>query len=1625
MYFSGYIAEHMDIRFFLTGGMILSGTFSILFGLGYFLKIHSLAFFIIMQLLAGLAQSSGWPAVVEAIGNWFGKGQRGLIMGIWNSHTSVGNIAGSAIAAVWSDDKWGWSFIVPGFIIIAAGLLVFFFLVVDPSHVDCNPPQHHVKPRAASRTLNGEESDSDSTSLLNNYTTHNGGGPHQGRKKGQHGADSKAVSFFGAKKALDTSPHSLDGSTLTTRQKKVENFANDKVFVEGISIKTSKDSLKFYMERISGSDVKDITYDHANSESRNAIVTFHSSIDFDKIQEGFRKKPTLEEKHISIKTVPVCKTILVKNLPTTATYDSVFYKFENKRAGGGEIQTVNLDLEKRIALVEFKDTNVIDQVLSVKQTLDNTTPFVERYHPILGSLADLQSTEQEISEPTRREVPTAKPRHPKAAGFTEDIDRDLYFYLKDNLNPTQLSLALKDPQPDIEVKKESVHFTFSTQVAKEHFLDYLKGFKCKIIPVNPVLTNQGLSEEIEEIISVFSLVKSVSFIKRYNEGFIKLVGRAVPTFDRAIDEVKKCIDKVEERTNQRKDVLEILPVHLKLLQRLETSLKRGGCEIQLDDTKGRIIVKGSQTQIQKLKNETQDIIGHFGERLLKQSKFSLLKIPKGLSHVKTLFPTENLIVEVLINDQGNVMLYGMDQTQVQQAYNMIENAIGEMKLPQRLKTKVSQDALLNELGASIPFILQTEEGEPRIVCFKKNLRNLSGKMDDFLERKKTVDKRVPLSKIVLRYLDLHGGNLFDGLRMSSPGSNIVIGSDALVVSGERPLVDNCCTSIQQFTRGLKFHSMNYGTPETAAVDYLVNPANEEMKHSGGLAKAIVDKGGKQIQEDCSRALQDHGRVKLMPGEVVTTDGGSLMCKKVLHVVVPNYRPTPDGDEHETREEMYLRHCCTTVLGNATDGQTIAIPALGTGSYRVPRDVSAKSLVRAANEFLQGNPTHALREVHFVDNNSAAVEALMKEMTTRFGHDPNFQINELVRDRWRSYLGAANDTSSSASVVSSRDMAFKTPEGMEIKLTVGNIAKSTTDVIVNTVANDLNLTRNPCSRAILQEAGSEITTFCERWVNNNGQLQGGHFATTDGAKLKCKKVFHVCCPKWTPSDGEKILRQLAQELLAQVQTLFLTTISIPALGTGNLNFPEALVAKVLFEEGIKFSSKQSSSFKIRLYNIVVYSGNTKAVDIFKEQFQIYSGKKIETLSNVPKTKRMKSILFGTRKSPAKEESSDDETHGVNVEIVQGNIVHESTDAIGFLVIGEITQGGQIGQALLDAGGASLKQEYSKLNNIEAQSVVMTAAGTLKARNLLHMVTKRNAPKDKSLLQKVVTKCLDHADSCGFTSLSLPAVGTGDLKKDAEQSAEILYNCIKKFRKGDVKSLKLIRIVILKQAVYTDFSEAYTRKDPTPSTNSRGTRRTRQRITLEIVAESSSDITKIKEELRQVEAEQSHSETIEVRHKLDDRQLAEILEVQDRHGVRIECEPAIGFIRISGLAKNVSNGSGEIHRIIYAWEQDKHHTDATVREVQWFYYETNVNVVIPEKYPDNMSAKIERTYKNDPSGSVVVGEEIKYKIDFKTMTERCLDPSENETMKVYRRPCEEQDYFYCTSDPCNSLVFACLP
>ncbi|KVI10061.1 putative glycerol-3-phosphate transporter 1 [Cynara cardunculus var. scolymus] len=135
MFCSGHIGDRMNLRIFLTIGMVGTGLFTSLFGFGYWANIHVFYYYLIVQMIAGLFQSTGWPSVVAVVGNWFGKSKRGLIMGIWNAHTSVGNIAGSLTASYFLKYGWGWSMVVPGLMIALVGVVVFMFLPVDPESV--------------------------------------------------------------------------------------------------------------------------------------------------------------------------------------------------------------------------------------------------------------------------------------------------------------------------------------------------------------------------------------------------------------------------------------------------------------------------------------------------------------------------------------------------------------------------------------------------------------------------------------------------------------------------------------------------------------------------------------------------------------------------------------------------------------------------------------------------------------------------------------------------------------------------------------------------------------------------------------------------------------------------------------------------------------------------------------------------------------------------------------------------------------------------------------------------------------------------------------------------------------------------------------------------------------------------------------------------------------------------------------------------------------------------------------------------------------------------------------------------------------------------------------------------
>ena len=109
---SGSVADRVDLRVFLTVGMLGSGLFTVMFGLAYRARVLSIWYFFCVQALTGLFHTTGWPGVLTVVANWFQNDRKGFTIGAWYSHASVGNILGAIIAGIFADDNWGLSFIV-------------------------------------------------------------------------------------------------------------------------------------------------------------------------------------------------------------------------------------------------------------------------------------------------------------------------------------------------------------------------------------------------------------------------------------------------------------------------------------------------------------------------------------------------------------------------------------------------------------------------------------------------------------------------------------------------------------------------------------------------------------------------------------------------------------------------------------------------------------------------------------------------------------------------------------------------------------------------------------------------------------------------------------------------------------------------------------------------------------------------------------------------------------------------------------------------------------------------------------------------------------------------------------------------------------------------------------------------------------------------------------------------------------------------------------------------------------------------------------------------------------------------------------------------------------------------
>jgi O-acetyl-ADP-ribose deacetylase (regulator of RNase III) len=159
------------------------------------------------------------------------------------------------------------------------------------------------------------------------------------------------------------------------------------------------------------------------------------------------------------------------------------------------------------------------------------------------------------------------------------------------------------------------------------------------------------------------------------------------------------------------------------------------------------------------------------------------------------------------------------------------------------------------------------------------------------------------------------------------------------------------------------------------VDAIVNAANSRLLHGGGVAAAIVRRGGSAIQEESDAWVRANGEVGHERPAV--TGAGNLPCRAVIHAVGPVWGS--GGEDGKLRSA--IRGALEAAHERGFD--SIAIPAVSTGIFGFPKERGARIILQAAEDFAAARPDTPLREIRVTILDDPTLEAFRQEIDRRW------------------------------------------------------------------------------------------------------------------------------------------------------------------------------------------------------------------------------------------------------------------------------------------------------------------------------------------------------------------------------------------------------------------------------------------------------------------------------------------------------------------------------------------------------------------------------------------------------------------------------------------------------------------
>ncbi len=176
--------------------------------------------------------------------------------------------------------------------------------------------------------------------------------------------------------------------------------------------------------------------------------------------------------------------------------------------------------------------------------------------------------------------------------------------------------------------------------------------------------------------------------------------------------------------------------------------------------------------------------------------------------------------------------------------------------------------------------------------------------------------------------------------------------------------------------------------------------------------------------------------------------------------------------------------------------------------------------------------------------------------------------------------------------------------------------------------------------------------------------------------------------------------------------------------------------------------------------------------------------------------MKNYLFG---------------HDRILQIEVADITAQEVDAIVNPANGFLRHGGGVAGAIIRVGGRAIQHESDlyvrTYGPLEVSQVAVTGAGTLKAKNIIHVFGPQYGEDDiEEKLYQSFKNVLYKAGELGFETLATPAISTGIFGIPVTQCArEFFKSVIDYFRDKQESPLRLIKMCLLDRKSYETFYE----------------------------------------------------------------------------------------------------------------------------------------------------------------------------------------------------------------------------